>query len=889
MDKHAGQSANENGATANANRRRWIGLIVVVVALSGAAYGRSPLSTTNRFCYGQLDSVGNEWHVLTYWDNDVPLLSYENANAGRALGSDGYCVPVCVNPLTPIIQLSASGADQFYTTPLKTYFIPKIWDRTSYLTSGVQISFVNLTNSAAILFCVDSGSWQTWTGTSLVASALFSGSNATHLLRTKCGSSGVVSSRTIVFNPTWPAPTEQHGYLLWANETERQALIYKLNNVAPFKTSYQNCFRSDTWVQGLPATFTDQRGNWRFWPGQASCAVENALVVAVDGPASTTGGPCAIAAKQRLLWMSRLEPLGFECTIDTPTPAKDYLSELGQTEEAWTDAAIAYDILAGFYRSSQSAGGLTPIEEIQIRDGLAKVVKSLIQFRDNYSFTNGSGDTHWALGYELVIGTAALAMPTYSTSYYGVSGGDFQTANNLSDSGGYYWNPFPNQGITWYDAAFNPWVACPGYPNNVASFRSDYLLTDDGWWSGPNDLVAAPANGGRGNASDRYVQGPNGDLIVDVHYGGLANAEGRTELVEMAGYENPFTTRIAALDLIRRIKGVPTAQAGCVTSYLERRMINGCQNLTWNSTSSAGTSGYYSPDPQRVETAVYTFNHRYNFASLPGPMNLVGTFLDNLNTYYTNPSSLSASDYNLIYNDTRKIFYDAYGLIMCESPSTMPAYVPGPSQPPILKPLFRYSVAPGDPLTKYVIAIDPNGSPLTVTVAGLPSGATWNPANRSISWTPATSDLGVHIVTVTASDATGSTTRPFPICVMAGAADNLTAGSVALPAAPTAVTAALNSGSSAVVLHWTPPGGVTVAAYLIYRDGVLWAAAPAGTTTYTDSELILPSSKTRYNVSLLATNGAESGATEAATSPVEVPGPYPFSSRRSLVPRGPGR
>lgn len=39
MDKPAGQSANENGATANANRRRWIGFIVVVVALCGAAYG----------------------------------------------------------------------------------------------------------------------------------------------------------------------------------------------------------------------------------------------------------------------------------------------------------------------------------------------------------------------------------------------------------------------------------------------------------------------------------------------------------------------------------------------------------------------------------------------------------------------------------------------------------------------------------------------------------------------------------------------------------------------------------------------------------------------------------------------------------------------------------
>ena len=61
--------------------------------------------------------------------------------------------------------------------------------------------------------------------------------------------------------------------------------------------------------------------------------------------------------------------------------------------------------------------------------------------------------------------------------------------------------------MTWYAAATDPWIARPGYPNNVYSFRSDYEITDDGWWSGANDLVGAPCNSGGG--SDRYVTGPN--------------------------------------------------------------------------------------------------------------------------------------------------------------------------------------------------------------------------------------------------------------------------------------------------------------------------------------------------------------------------------------------
>jgi hypothetical protein len=824
---------------------------------NGVSYGRSPLATKDRFCYGLRDAFGNEWHVLTYWDNDVPLCAALGVDGGRAEGSDGYCVPVCVNPQTPIIQFFGAGAAQFYTTPLKTYHIPKIWDRTTYLTAGVQLSFVNLTNRDAVMYCVDGGVWQSWSGAPLNAEALFSGENSTHVLEARCGASGAVLRRAIVFNPGYPAPAEHHGNMLWADEAERQALIYKLNNVQPFKISYQNCFRSDNWIQGLPASFTDQRGVWRYWPGVVGNALSNALVLAVEGPATPAGSAVAPALKQRLLWMSRLEPIGFECTIDDTTPAKDYLSELGQTEEAWVDAAIAYDIAAGFYRSAQHPGGLTPIEEMLVRDGLAKVAKSLLQFRDNYSATNGSGDTHYALGYELSLAAIALAMPTYKTPYYGVSGGDRQTVNDLKDDNGKYWNPFPEQGATWYAAATDPWIARPGYPNNVYSFRSDYEITDDGWWSGANDLIGAPRDSGGG--SDRYVAGPNGRGLVDIHYQGMANAECRVEMQEMNGYESPFVERIAVLDFIRRIKG-DTTQAVCVTNYLRRRLTHGVVTLTWNPAAKT-----YTPDAPRVETAVYCFNRHYEFASLPGPAALVSRFLNDLKAYYGLGGAIDQATHDRIYENTRKIFYGPYGLALCEDPATLPAHAPEPNHPPIVKPLFKYVVKPGEPCVKYVLACDPDCLPLTVTVSGLPEGAIWDAQNRVIKWTPTAKDAGVHIVTVAASDGKAATTRPFAMIVKADA------GSGRIPPAPANVTAAMTSDNSAVALNWVKPAGVAVAAYAIYRDGILWAATPGNVTTWTDSELILPSSKTRYNVSLWAMNGAESNASDATPDILQVP------------------
>jgi hypothetical protein len=830
---------------------------------NGGPYGTKPQFTTNRFCYGMLDAFSNEWHVLTYWDNDNPLLAYEGAATGaRGQGSDGYCVPVCVNPLTPIIQLSASGAAQYYTTPLKTYFIPKIWDRTTYLTTGVQINFVNLTNGSAVQYRVDGGVWQTYAGTSLASELLFSGSNTTHLLEAKCGASGTVLERTIVFNPSFPAPTEQHGYLLWSNETERQAVSNKVNNVQPFKISYQNYFRSDGFRQGSTSNyynFNDQRGVWRYLANQAANTLQNAFVVAIEGPTTAAGSNDVWLAKQRLLWMSRLEPVGFENDIGEPTPAKDYLSELGQTEEQWTDAAVAYDLMAGYYRNSQYPGGITPVEEFYIRDSLAKVAKSLLQFRDNYDATSGSGNTHWAHGYELSIAAAALAMPTYKTPYYGVSGGDRQATNDLLDATGKYWNPLPDQGVTWYAAATDPWISRPGYPNNVYTFRSNYQITDDGWWSGPNDLVGGPAGGSLGNTSDRTVTGPMGGRIVDIHYSSMANAEVRVELIEMGGYEAPFTHRIGVVDLMRRIRG-DTNQAGCVTSYLRRRMVNGYVGLTWDSVNFI-----YTPDAQRIDDSLVTFNHNYEFASLPAATNLVGKYLRDLRAYYGFGGAIDQATSNLL-TTTKTALYDAYALALCDDISTIPPHPPEPNHPPIIKPLFKYVVRPGEACVKYVIAIDPDGDPLTVTATNLPAGATWNPSTRVISWYPTASNALVRIANVTATDGTNTVSRPFPMILKPDAGSGPIPGSI-----PAGVTALIvTNPTRSVTLTWSATTNA-VAAYLIYRDGVLWGATASNVTSYTDADLIYASSKTRYNVSLLTTNGAESAATDAFPLILEIP------------------
>jgi len=801
---------------------------------NGGDWGPTPQATNERWAYGQKDSFGNEWHTLTYWDDDEPLLAAARVESHRQGASDGHCVFLCVNPVTPVLQLHAPQGQQFYTTPIKTYFVPEVWQQTTYLTGGVKLHFANLANGESVEYRVGNGSWRTYGGNPLTAKDLFTTPNTPVKFEYRCGPTGTVASRAVIVDPGQPAKTEKHGFMLWADEARRQAVIERVRNVQPFKKAYE-AWRAR---QDEPATFSDNRGIWRDSAGQASASQSNAVLVALEGAAAV---PHAAAnCKQHLIRLARLQPIGTEYNINSATPAKDFLNELGQTIQQFGDAAVAYDLLIAHYRADQHPGGITPIEEIWIRDGLAKIAKSILMMRANWSATSGAGDTHWSHGYDLAVQLIAMAMPTYKSRYYGVSGADMVTVNDDDDSQGEYWNPYPYQGVTWFAVTTDPEVATPGHPGVRYPLRAEFLLTDDGWWTGPNNLV--------GDGS-RYYDGALRRQLVDVKYGGLANAECRVELVEMHGYEAPFVKRLYLVDHVRRLKGLRPVPL-CAANYIRRRLLmGGPVGLRWDEENLI-----YIPGRPNVTSALRAFNHTNNYASLPTPKAAVGQYLRDLNAYYNFGGEIDDQTRRWMNDSGRKVLWDGVTLALCEHPDELPAYTKEPNHAPIIKPLFKHVVRPGQTIRKDIIAVDLDDDELKITVTGLPKQAAFDPTLRRITWAPTTSDQGVIVIQVTASDGEQSTSRPFVMIVKADAPSG------PIPAAPEGVTAQRVDGGSAMELKWNAPAGVDVTAYAIYRDGALWATTPAGVTRYADRELIVSGQHTRYHVSLYSAAGAESQA-----------------------------
>jgi len=809
---------------------------------NGKAWGEKPRSTLDRFAYGQKDKYGNEYHTLTYWDDDEKLYADASESSHRQGASDGHFLSICVNPVTPVILFKADGAEQFYTTPLKTYHVPKIWKQTTYLTSGVKLSFVNLSNDDNIFYRVDSGTWKHGNHMLLASNILKTGEN---ILEVKNGEKGPVLERKIIMNPDYPAPKEKHGYMLWANDTEYAAVKHKIKNIEPFKKSYETL--NNSYYNGSDKVFSDVRDGWNSGSGMAQKSLNNAFVMSMEGAANVP--EIAKLAKKRLLRMARLTSVGFEIGVSDATPSKDYTNELGQVTQNFGDAGIAYDLVAAHFRKSDHSGGMTPIEEIRIRDGLAEIAKILLQTRGNWSFEHGSGDTHWGHGNELAIGIIAHAMPSYSTPYFGVSGSDHSTLNGHKDSDGKYWNPFPDQGVTWIEAVTNPDIETPGHPNVLASLRSDFQITDNGFWTGPNDY--------KGDG-ERYLDGPLWRVLVDPKYGNMAKAEARIELVEMDGYEAPFQTRIYALDYIRRLRGGITQQSS-VTTYINRKLVAGATTLSWDATKLR-----YTKDQARISFAATSsnlgaYNNHYPAAGLAASKARLSEFLTFLKRYY----KFEEGTYPDFIDNDRKALYSPYTLSLCWDPSQITVAYNGGNKAPIIKPAAKYVVKSGETIFKEFIIMDPEGETLTVTLDGLPSGALFNPENHTLAWTPTKSSAGVNIVTVTATDGVSSTTTPFPMIVKDDA------GHGPIPEKIDSLTVTVGSDDKAT-LTWPLQTKEDVVNYVIYKDGALHAVVDKNSTSFVDTPLP-KGSHTRYRVSLYTKNGAESYGVASVPEIVSVP------------------
>lgn len=331
--------------------------------------------------------------------------------------------------------------------------------------------------------------------------------------------------------------------------------------------------------------------------------------------------------------------------------------------------------------------------------------------RSNWSFQQGGGDTHWAHGFEVMFGTLAAAMPTYSTPYFGASGVRSDLA--APDEEGRYWNPFPDQGVTWWQAATDPDIETPGHPNVRYPLRVEMLYTDDGWWVGANDFQ------GDGN---RYYKGGLRRQLVDLNYGGMANAECRVELVEMSGYEAPFVSRLYVFYHIRRLMGDAHLQTG-VANYLRRRVMAGYTPLEWDESEKI-----YRAQERRMDTSFEGYTWLENGARYPQARLAMQAQLDDISRFYGKLEGAPSSR----ATQSRKALYSVYALALCADPSSL---LPPDSErnfAPIVKPMMKYVVRPGERVFKKVIPQDLNEDTLAIWVKNLPQGAVFDSANLNI-------------------------------------------------------------------------------------------------------------------------------------------------------------
>ena len=274
--------------------------------------------------------------------------------------------------------------------------------------------------------------------------------------------------------------------------------------------------------------------------------------------------------------------------------------------------------------------------------------------------------------------------------------------------------------------------------------------------------------------------------------------------------------------------------------------MHGFTPLAWDAVNKI-----YTAQEPRATSAYYAFNNHYGAASLPSALALTSDFLTDVNRYYGYASGSAPASMS---ND-RKALYDPYFLALCWDPESIDPHQPEDNHTPVIKPLLKHVVHSGEQIFKQLIIMDPDDDPLSITVSGLPAGASYDMETRTIEWIPGIADEGVHLATIEADDGSVSATAHFPMIVKSDAPSG------PVPATPGSATA-VRDGNDAIIT-WTVPGGVDVAYFIIWKDGIPITVLPSDVTTWTDYGLA-PRSHTRYHVSLIASNGAESMAVVAA-------------------------
>ncbi len=453
-----------------------------VVGSVGSVGGPLTLKTKETHYHrGVTDAIGDEWHTLTVADDDS-----DYSGSSEFKSSDGKIFHFIVNPKAPAITWRVSGNGQFYTTPPRKYFIPRVYDQTTYFTSGngagVTVEIRDI-NGNEVFYRIGSGEFIA-AGASHVTlseSAFTVGENV--LQYYYAGNEAFVKTRKVVKNPDYPSAGEAHGDRLWGDAVQFETEVKPRVASISLSTAWlDNWRKSSTWnrqpdIEGFARKGHRHRRQWMSAP--------NALVARWDGMnAKKNGAPRSYIdyAKLGLFEIrSILDPVGLELNhSNNPIPTRELYYRGYYDVNGFFDTLISYDIIAGYYRKDQGyENGLTPIEDYFIRDQFAATVHNnhLSQAgyfspgRDTFGF-GGMWETSMRVGGMM----AMIMMPSYATEYYGTSGLDGNTVAPLDA-------PFPGLAATWKKIFFDNDTPTAGFPNVHKRFGiEENLIVEDGNW-----------------------------------------------------------------------------------------------------------------------------------------------------------------------------------------------------------------------------------------------------------------------------------------------------------------------------------------------------------------------------------------------------------------------
>lgn len=420
---------------------------------------------------GTLDDFGDEWHVLTVADYDPFVADVEGKS------SDGKVILFVVNPKTPCLTITVTGNAQFYTTPPKAYFIPKVHKQTTYFSAGsgtISFSLKDI-NGNNVFYRINGGSWSAGASNPVLTAADFSlGSNTLEYYY--AGNAAFTKTRIIVKDPDYPSTGESHGHLLWGNQAEYNAIVARLDR-EPYKSTFTNFLGNTNLVNPLTQFDTEFATGKRIRYGKF--AIGNAFAAKVRGWTTNANGKSkthALYAKQMLMESERtIDPVGFEINHSLRAiPTRELFYRGYYDMDVTFSLAFAYDLLIANFRANQHAGGITPIEDYFIRDSLAACAFEAMMQEGHYSGQEFPDTGMWGTARNIGGLLVAMAMPSYSTPYYGTSGFDGNTTV-------YPWTPFPDTPLTWKKVFLDNDAALSGYPNLHHRFGiEEYQINADG-------------------------------------------------------------------------------------------------------------------------------------------------------------------------------------------------------------------------------------------------------------------------------------------------------------------------------------------------------------------------------------------------------------------------